>query len=61
MELSKRVQAIKPSPTLAVTARAAKLKAEGKDIIGLGAGEPDFDTPQHIKDAAITAINKGFT
>lgn len=61
MELSKRVQAIKPSPTLAVTARAARLKAEGKDIIGLGAGEPDFDTPQHIKDAAIAAINKGFT
>ena len=61
MELSTRVQAIKPSPTLAVTARAAKLKAEGKDIIGLGAGEPDFDTPQHIKDAAIVAINKGFT
>ncbi len=61
MELSKRVQAIKPSPTLAVTARAAKLKAEGKDIIGLGTGEPDFDTPQHIKDAAIAAINKGFT
>jgi aspartate aminotransferase len=59
--LSTRVQAIKPSPTLAVTARAAKLKAEGKDIIGLGAGEPDFDTPQHIKDAAIAAINKGFT
>jgi aspartate aminotransferase len=61
LELSKRVQAIKPSPTLAVTARAAKLKAEGKDIIGLGAGEPDFDTPQHIKDAAIGAINRGFT
>ncbi|MEQ1525599.1 MAG: pyridoxal phosphate-dependent aminotransferase [Gallionella sp.] len=61
MELSKRVQAIKPSPTLAVSARAAKLKAEGKDIIGLGTGEPDFDTPQHIKDAAIAAINKGFT
>ena len=61
MELSTRVQAIKPSPTLAVTARAAKLKAEGKDIIGLGAGEPDFDTPQHIKDAAIAAINNGFT
>ncbi|BCK87758.1 aspartate aminotransferase [Sideroxyarcus emersonii] len=61
MSLSTRVQAIKPSPTLAVTARAAKLKAEGKDIIGLGAGEPDFDTPQHIKDAAIAAINKGFT
>jgi aspartate aminotransferase len=61
LELSRRVQAIKPSPTLAVTARAAKLKAEGKDVIGLGAGEPDFDTPQHIKDAAIVAINKGFT
>lgn len=61
MELSNRAQAIKPSPTLAVTARAAKLKSEGKDIIGLGAGEPDFDTPQHIKDAAITAINNGFT
>jgi aspartate aminotransferase len=61
LTLSTRVQAIKPSPTLAVTARAAKLKAEGKDIIGLGAGEPDFDTPQHIKDAAIAAINKGFT
>jgi aspartate aminotransferase len=61
VSLSTRVQAIKPSPTLAVAARAAKLKAEGKDIIGLGTGEPDFDTPQHIKDAAIGAINKGFT
>jgi aspartate aminotransferase len=61
VELSNRVQTIKPSPTLAVTARAARLKAEGKDIIGLGAGEPDFDTPQHIKDAAIAAINKGLT
>ena len=61
LELSQRVQNIKPSPTLAVTARAAKLKAEGKDIIGLGAGEPDFDTPQHIKDAAIEAIKRGFT
>jgi aspartate aminotransferase len=61
LTLSARVQAIKPSPTLAVAARAAKLKAEGKDIIGLGTGEPDFDTPQHIKDAAIAAINKGFT
>lgn len=61
MELSKRVQTIKPSPTLAVSARAARLKSEGKDIIGLGAGEPDFDTPQHIKDAAINAINRGFT
>ena len=61
MKLSTRVQAIKPSPTLAVTARAAKLRAEGRDIIGLGAGEPDFDTPQHIKDAAIAAIRNGFT
>ncbi len=61
LELSRRVQAIKPSPTLAVTALAAQLKSEGKDIIGLGAGEPDFDTPQHIKDAAIMAINGGFT
>lgn len=61
MELSQRVQTIKESPTLAVTARAAKLKAEGNDIIGLGAGEPDFDTPQHIKDAAKKAIDAGFT
>jgi aspartate aminotransferase len=61
VELSRRVQAIKPSPTLAVTARASALKATGRDIIGLGAGEPDFDTPQHIKDAAIAAINSGFT
>ncbi len=59
--LSARVQAIKPSPTMAVTAQAAKLKAEGKDVVSLGAGEPDFDTPQHIKDAAIAAINRGFT
>lgn len=59
--LSRRVQRVKPSPTLAVTARAAKLKAEGKDIIGLGAGEPDFDTPVHIADAGVDAIRKGFT
>jgi len=61
LELSQRVQAIKESPTLAVSARAARLKAEGKDIIGLGVGEPDFDTPQHIKDAAKKAIDDGFT
>ncbi|WP_455366572.1 pyridoxal phosphate-dependent aminotransferase [Kaarinaea lacus] len=59
--LSQRVQRIKPSPTLAITARAKELKAAGKDIIGLGAGEPDFDTPEHIKEAAIDAINRGFT
>jgi aspartate aminotransferase len=52
---------VKPSPTLAVTARAAKLKAEGKDIIGLGAGEPDFDTPPHIAQAGVEAIRSGFT
>ena len=56
-----RLAAIKPSPTLAVSARAAQLKAEGKDIIGLGAGEPDFDTPQFIKDAAVEAMKKGLT
>lgn len=61
VRLSDRVNAIKPSPTLAVTNKAAELKAAGKNVIGLGAGEPDFDTPQHIKDAAITAINNGFT
>ncbi len=61
MQLSARVQRIKPSPTLAVTARAAELKAQGKDIIGLGAGEPDFDTPEHIKEAAAKAMRDGFT
>ena len=61
IQLSQRVQAIKPSPTLAVSKRAAEMKAAGKDIVGLGAGEPDFDTPQHIKDAAIEALKKGYT
>jgi aspartate aminotransferase len=61
VSLSNRVQKVKPSPTLAVTARAASLKAEGKDIIGLGAGEPDFDTPLHISDAGVEAIRKGIT
>src|SRR5690606_29271058 len=61
LQLSDRVQRIKPSPTLAVTSRAAELRAQGKDIIGLGAGEPDFDTPDHIKDAAIEAIKAGKT
>ena len=59
--VSRRVQRVKPSPTLAVTARAARLKAEGHDIIGLGAGEPDFDTPIHIADAGVAAIRSGFT
>lgn len=61
MELSKRVQRIKPSPTLAITARAAQLRSEGRDIIGFGAGEPDFDTPEHVKAAAVEALCKGFT
>ncbi len=61
VQLSTRVQSIKPSPTLSITARAAELRAAGKDIIGLGAGEPDFDTPEHIKEAAIKAIRDGFT
>ena len=61
IKLSQRVQSIKPSPTLAITARAAALRAEGKDVIGLGAGEPDFDTPKHIKQAAIAAIHNGET
>jgi len=61
IKLSERVQRVKPSPTLAVTTRARELKAAGKDVIGLGAGEPDFDTPDHIKAAAIEAIKNGFT
>lgn len=60
-QLSARVQAVKPSPTLAITARAKAMRAAGKDVIGLGAGEPDFDTPDHIKEAAIKAIHDGFT
>jgi aspartate aminotransferase len=59
--VSRRAQRVKPSPTLAVTALAARLKAEGKDVIGLGAGEPDFDTPAHIADAGVQAIRSGFT
>jgi aspartate aminotransferase len=59
--LSQRVQAIKESPTLAITAKAGKYKSEGRPIIALAAGEPDFDTPQHIKDAAKKAIDDGFT
>jgi len=61
LSVSRRVQRVKPSPTLAVTARAARLKAEGKDVIGLGAGEPDFDTPVPIAQAGIDAIRGGFT
>ncbi|MBA4418505.1 MAG: aspartate aminotransferase [Syntrophus sp. (in: bacteria)] len=59
--LSKRAHALKPSPTLAISAKEKALKAQGVDIAGFGAGEPDFDTPAHIKEAAIKAINEGFT
>ncbi|MCB1818562.1 MAG: pyridoxal phosphate-dependent aminotransferase [Gammaproteobacteria bacterium] len=61
MKLSSRVQAVRPSPTLAITARAAEMRAAGKDVIGLGAGEPDFDTPEHIKEAARKAMAEGKT
>ncbi|HHS83632.1 MAG TPA: pyridoxal phosphate-dependent aminotransferase [Gammaproteobacteria bacterium] len=61
IKLSDRVKAVRPSATLAVTARARELKAAGKDIIALGVGEPDFDTPEHVKQAAIQAIHDGFT
>ncbi len=59
--LSRTLDRVKPSPTIAVTTKAAELKAEGRDVIGLGAGEPDFDTPQNIKDAAKAAIDAGKT
>ena len=59
--LTRRVNAIQPSPTLAVTSRARELREQGKDVIGLGAGEPDFDTPDHITEAAIEAIRQGPT
>ncbi|OAN77125.1 aspartate aminotransferase [Jannaschia sp. EhC01] len=59
--LSDTLARVKPSPTIAVSNLAAELKAQGKDVIGLGAGEPDFDTPQNIKDAAVAAINAGKT
>jgi len=61
IELSERVGRVKPSPTMAVTARAAEMRAAGHDIIGLGAGEPDFDTPEHISAAAVQAIEAGQT
>jgi len=61
IRLSERLRKIKPSPTLSITSKAKKLKSEGKDIVNLAAGEPDFDTPLAVKDAAITAIKSGFT
>jgi aspartate aminotransferase len=61
MQLARRVKEIKPSPTLAVDAKAKALLAEGIDVVGFGGGEPDFDTPDNIKEAAIKAIKSGFT
>ena len=61
MSISRRAQGIEPSPTLTITAKAKSMRAEGIDVIGFGAGEPDFDTPDHIKKAAIKALEEGFT
>jgi len=61
LQLADRLKRVKPSPTVALTGRVARLKAEGHDIIGLGVGEPDFDTPAHIAEAGIQAIRSGFT
>ena len=61
MKLAARMSTIKPSPTLAITAKANALRAEGRDVISFGAGEPDFDTPDHIKMAAVKALEEGFT
>ena len=59
--VSNSLKRIKPSPTIAVTSKAREMRAAGKDVIGLGAGEPDFDTPDNIKEAAIQAIKRGDT
>ena len=60
-KISRRAATLSPSLTLAIDSKAKQMKAEGQDVVGFGAGEPDFDTPQHIKDAAIKALNDGFT
>lgn len=61
MYLSKKFQSVTPSSTLAITAKFNEMKANGIDVVGFGAGEPDFDTPEHIREAAVKAINEGFT
>src|SRR5258708_2326568 len=60
-KISKRAASLSPSLTLPIDAKAKQMKADGKDAVGFGAGEPDFDTPQHIKDAAAKALADGFT
>ena len=59
--ISNRAKSLTPSVTLAISAKAKQLKAEGQDVVGFGAGEPDFDTPEHIKNAAKSALDAGFT
>lgn len=61
VQFSHRVQQVKSSPTLVVAEKAAQMRAAGKDVINLGVGEPDFDTPEYIKEAAIAALRNGFT
>ena len=61
LTLSNKAKAVKPSSTLAITAKAKELKAKGIDVVGFGAGEPDFNTPDNINNAAIKAIKDGFT
>ena len=61
LSLSQRSEKVAPSPTLAITAKINAMRAEGIDIVGLAAGEPDFDTPDYIKEAAIAALREGFT
>jgi aspartate aminotransferase len=61
MKLARRVASIQPSPTLAITSKAKAMKAEGIDVVGFGAGEPDFDTPAHIKAVAKKALDDGYT
>ena len=60
-KISHRAASLSPSLTLAIDSKAKQMKAEGQDVVGFGAGEPDFDTPQHIKDAAAKALAAGFT
>ena len=61
MELSNKFKTISPSPTLMIDSKFKQMKADGMNVVGFGAGEPDFDTPSHIKEAAIAAINNGVT
>src|SRR5215831_16829835 len=61
VKLAQRIQKVKPSPTLAIDSKAKAMKAEGIDVVGFGAGEPVFDTPEHIKQAAVAALKAGKT